>query len=711
MLKTFCNELARLATTEDGAKVLGLLRSTNLFEAPDEASQKATALGTNTSPGVTSSDEVGIWKRKERSNHFVRRLDKFSEWSLWANIGKIGPKERKKRVILIGESVARGYLYEPQYTPAMVLEAILERQLGKSGAEVIDLARISLGMEVKKLAMSALLLDPDAVVIFSGNNWGPAHSRCDLPYLATSLQQEGIPGLKRLMEQRFQQNITQLIEDIASRYQESGIPLVWIVPEFNLGDWRDPISNAPHLLNNGNRDWSVCRERVQMALQEGDIAAASVSARKMIEIDQGITPATFYLLAECSRRAGDMEAQRLHLESARDALRWDPNVKAPRPYSVTQTAMREQAAKYKNEIVDLPLLFKEYLKGGLPDRRLFLDYCHLTAEGIQIAMAAAAAGVLRSLKRANVPWRALANHGLEPTPRIKAEALFLAAVHNAHWYQSYELVHDHCVRALEFYPGIARVMACFIDLQTQCAPMLMSRAAEELTALQMPSINHYLLRVNNQNLDKLLLDAILASLKKIGIDATEGLEKRRRLEHSVTIAGRDLLDYYYCSGFDRPQESMLVTPDRSVRRQGHYRAHSAESSFFFIAEARCPVRLKLTCRLPHSAAFQEHVSIEVNRVYHNKILVGREWGTWDITLAGEAARDGINEIVICWPTPDFSGQQAIAMAASEMLQGQVPEFYSSFGEIHSFTVSDARMLQNGPQVIRTAVPELAVGQA
>jgi hypothetical protein len=45
---------------------------------------------------------------------------------------------------LIGESVARGYLYDPQFTPAMALEAILQAQLGHNAVEVIDLARTDL---------------------------------------------------------------------------------------------------------------------------------------------------------------------------------------------------------------------------------------------------------------------------------------------------------------------------------------------------------------------------------------------------------------------------------------------------------------------------------------------------------------------------------------------------------------------------------------
>lgn len=695
LLKSFTNSLAKLATTEDGAQVLTLLRQTGLLtpqsdRVEEKVSSNRNATDNNKVDGPASPDVVGIWERKKGSNQFVRSLDKFAEWSLWSTMGKIEPKEGKKRIVFLGESAARGYLYEPQFTPAMALETILQSQFGKSEVEVLDLARISLGMEIKELAVSAMLLEPDAVVIFAGNNWGPVHPRSDLPYLATVLQQEGIPGLKRLIESRFDSTVRALVKEIASFYKEQNIPLLWVVPEFNLGDWRDPVSNAPYLSSDSNREWIVHRDEALASLKEGNIENAAQLANKMIELDQGVTPVGFYILAACSERKGDFAAQRKYLESARDALRWDPTVKAPRPYSITQKVLREEAAIYGNELVDLPKIFSEYLKGRAPDRRLFLDYCHLSAEGIQIAMAAAASSILRIFKRGNMPWRTLVHHSFAPTAKMRAEAAFLAAIHNAHWYQSYELVRHYCALALKLSSEIVKVMTCFIDLQTQRTPMLMSKPASELASMDLPSIHHYLLRVGNQNLDKLLLDAVVDSLKNIGINMQERLHQRRLEEHSIAFETRNLLDYYYCSGFEQPQESLLATPDRSARRQTHFRTYSRESNFFFVSDGGYPVRFTLTCRLPQSYPGEGKVVIEVNRKHQGLVLIDCEWSTWDITVEAEVIRAGLNEIKIRWPFPVFSGKDALAATAQDMLRGDIPQFYCPFGEIHSFTVSDAR---------------------
>lgn len=102
---------------------------------------------------------------------FVRRMDMIQDWYNWANVSRIEAKGSKRRILLIGESVARGYLYDPDFTPALALQMMLDAQFGEGEVEIIDLARIGISYKVRELALAALRLEPDMAIIFAGNNW------------------------------------------------------------------------------------------------------------------------------------------------------------------------------------------------------------------------------------------------------------------------------------------------------------------------------------------------------------------------------------------------------------------------------------------------------------------------------------------------------------------------------------------------------------
>lgn len=712
LLKSFANQVARVAGREDAAQVLRLLRMTGLLDQTAQSTpQKPTAHGAHHGLKRPSDDaqedRVGIWTRKKNTGHFVRGLEKIEQWPFWANVGRIEPKGAQRRVILIGESVARGYLLDPQFNPAMALESILQSQMGKKAVEVIDLARTSLGLEIEELAISALLLDPDAVIIFAGNNWSPAFSKADYAYLGGALLQDGITGLKRVTERRLEETVRATIRNVCSAYQARRVPLTWIVPEFNLGEWRDPLMNAPHLPGRDNRRWLECLKDAQAALKEKKYELAAEFAEKMVELDQETCVAGLYILAECSRERKDLEAARNYLERARDVLIWDSSVKSPRAYSVTQNSLREGAAKHSNQLVDLPSIYKQHLQGDVPDSRLFLDYCHLTSEGIEIAMAAAASCVLRSLGKPALPWQDLVHHSAKASAKVKAEGAFLAAVHNAHWHQSYELALSCCLQALDLAPEIAPVMVLFLEMQTRRAPLLMGRAAEKLAGMDWPSIQNYLLRFNQQVIDKNLSQAIVDALKEKGIEADSKLTQLRREEHSVSSAQTNLLDYYYCSAAVQPQEEAWVNPGSAAAEPSHYyRAYSPESRFFFIADALRPVRLSLTCRLPGGGLAHGAPALAINGSPCGEVHLARSWTTWDFIVAARALQDGLNEVSICWPLPVFPGKHGIEAAAADLVQEIKPEFYCLFGEIHSFT-ADARPLPEEATETRAQWADLA----
>jgi hypothetical protein len=551
-LKHFANRIAEAAVSENAAEVVRLLRVSGFLGGPPN--DAATTSGVSVAdlddalggaPPPTYGDYVGIWKRKvvDGKVSFVRRMETMPEWNYWADVGRIEPKSEKTRVLLIGESVARGYLYDPVFNPATALRMILESHF--EGIEIIDLARTNLGFQIQEVAINALQMEPDIAIIFAGNNWyigEPLPS--EIAEIDAAISTHGIPGVKQTVEAQIARTSRRVVNEICAAYEREGVPLVWIIPEFNLRDWHDPITNAPYLADGLNKEWLRLLHEAETALRDSDWKTAALLAEKMIEIDHGLCVAGFYILAECSRRANDLDSERKYLTLARDTTSWDISATTvPRAYSVMQEAVREETGKHNIQVIDLPALFKEYLKGGIPDRSLFLDYCHLTTKGIQVSMAAAGSCVLRALKGAEIPWHALVDEQVAPSPETEAEALFLAAITNAHCSQPRELVQYFCRQALRHSRHIGRLMLNYIELQTQNAvPMRMSEAEEEMWRVGSPLVRN-LLRLNIKRLDQLLFSAMLDALEEVGVKDRDRIRQLCLEEHSVTRSDTDLLDY------------------------------------------------------------------------------------------------------------------------------------------------------------------------
>ena len=88
----------------------------------------------------------------------------------------------------------------------------------------------------------------------------------------------------------------------------------------------------------------------------------------------------------------------------------------------------------------------------LPDRRLFLDYCHLTGEGWRrpppgLPMPSTS---IVSTDSASPP---------QPDPHAAACAHLLAAIHNAHYGQPADVVAYHATRARRLDPNVRGLAA------------------------------------------------------------------------------------------------------------------------------------------------------------------------------------------------------------------------------------------------------------
>lgn len=696
-LKPLANRLAEAAASSDGTRLMQLLQQAGLLGAREEARPEPK-------PG-----RIGIWDPKTAGGRvsYVRSTDTIADWPRWANIARIDPKHTRWRVLFLGESVARGYLYEPFYTPAMVLQALLEGALGKGSVEVVDLARTDMATEIKDLAIDASVLEPDGLVIFAGNNWRAVDlvKESRRPDVDALLRGGGIPALKQFAEESVRSRARAVVEDVRDFYAARKTPVVWAVPEFNLGDWHDWRVNAPHLHGRANGEWLACCEAAEDALARGDFAVAERAAQRMVVLDEGTNSYPLAILAQCRLRAGDVDGGRALLESAADARVWDwSQPLSPRCLTASREQIRAHGRCGTSAIVDLPELYREYLDGGLPDRRLFLDYCHLTVEGIRVAMAAVAARLVSALAERTIDWRALCAAAPEPSAKVEAEGALLAAVHNAHWFQPPPVVEHFCARALKLSPHTADIMLRFIELQTSPTPALLTRAAAELSQLGGQATQYLLGRYNIQQLDAVLLTSMACALERTGRPAHATLVQHWVAEHDASERATDLLDYYYLASAGQPQElfwarrdgwktSPAPPPERRLRElpsADYYRAYWMESTFAFVARGHRDVRFALMCRVPDadgSTQTAQTIQLLVNDEPIAEVPGERAWCRHTVHAPRHVLREGLNSLRIRWPRRDGNQGAKLVAAADSLCFQPLQPLFQVFGEIHALTAA------------------------
>ena len=686
-VRDFCDQIASGAP----ADVLPALMQLAQTMGARDMSIATPIAGALESPAVDlTGGVVGIWERSVAGGEtcFVRRSDMKSEWSFWADVARIPPKGSRWRVALIGESVARGYLFDPVHSPARVLQTLLDAALGADAAEVIDLARSNLGYDVRELAIAALQLEPDVVVVFAGNNWRLQHVPTPHDLLGNN---PGPPEMsasaaRMFAEQAIRRTGQRVVGDVSAACRQRGIPLVWVIPEFNLGDWRDPFSAPPITDHARLREWHDLQQRSHQALIGSRDAEAEMLASRMVDLDEGLSPAGLYVLADARIRAGDIGTAREYLERAKDAAIWETRLhRVPRPYSVMQRMLRQEVSTLMDAVVDVPALLHEHLAGDIPDRRLFVDYCHLTSAGMDVVMRQVAKRVLPFCPdhHSRTEAEAAPTASTMPAAYVEAEASLLAAIYNAHLGQAPGIIRYLAERALTQSAHIAPVMQEIIQGQMRPhAPLLLSTAGARIQALTSPLIHHYLFRGGLQLLDEVLVSSFIEALAHSGIDAEPDIRRLQVEVHSVAHRPVDLLDPYFASSAGHPVLGGDTVFGFDHGLSSYHRAYCPTSSFVFIGTSGVPVRLFLTCRM-RSESSEEGVSISVNDQSTAHLLPTPHLSSWDIFVDGDGIRDGINHVRIRWPYPLESELARGRRATQALAENRLPELRLTFGEVHA----------------------------
>ncbi len=353
---------------------------------------------------------------------------------------------------------------------------------------------------------------------------------------------------------------------------------------------------------------------------------------------------------------------------------------APQATTAARELSRDLARRHGFLAVDLRDVFSEHTGSSLPDRRLFLDYCHLTLEGIQVAMAAVAAQVLNlsGMLDEEADWRRLISSS-PLSPEAEAVACFGAAIHTAHRLLSTgpkrPILEHWCEAALDASPGIAETM---LDLvAARCAP-----CPAVLTAAQQRNLaSPYRLLLQHgwrwDHLDADLIEAIRAVLERRGHPAGERID-RLLLEHlAIREEGTELLDAIYLwEPLERFYPEVMDFEDLS--RRATFRSPWPESSFCLICDAERDVEIAMTVRLSAPG----RVGLAVNDRDLGTVDAGERWTRAVLRIERESLYRGLNRLTLRWPPPP-DGEAALAAAAERLEIGVAADLHPVFGEIFS----------------------------
>jgi hypothetical protein len=667
--KFLANELAKNLRGRNAAMILALMQRLRSISDSRKIARS--------SPPI-EGDIVGIWKRGEDGD-WRRRIECRDEWRFWADVDRIPAKSAgRTRILLVGESVARGYFFDPIVTPARLLQSRLDAA-HPGRFEAVDLARIDIDQfGVMNLLTEAERLEPDFVIYWGGNNWvnrGELKSRHTDRLLAE---------LDRYYEECHRLYLETLLpetaERITRRVAEMAGPqrALMIVPDWNLRHWRsEPEAALPFLPGDRHRRWRSLREDAERALGEGALARALEAASAMGAIDGGSGWDTYEIRARIALKQGRSAVARRELERARDALVGLPIPTSPRCPSSVQEALKRTAAASGMRVFDQREKF--YAEAG---ELYFMDYCHLSKAGLIDTVEEMFLHIVDAFGLGNVTAQPLT---FEFPAREEASAHLLAAVHNAHYGQSDVEIERHVRKAVEIFPQIRDEIRLLLDFINRRSPRWMCESFDRLS--RSPVMSRYLHPRNPNELDKFeesRLDRALLNVLEEDEEEMRRLDDLMVVQHYDPVNGVDLLDYQYRAPTFRSRVGYSLSS-----RTAFFRSCEQVSRFRLIAPAVSGARimLRLTYRLASDSVdgCGPEVNIDGHRVA--TLASSRAWTSVDIDVPGQALIGSTHEVTIHWPEQDFDWESHRGDIEYCLNSGTVANALPVFGEIFRFRAS------------------------
>lgn len=622
--------------------------------------------------------QIGVWRRTADGSRYEREVDGRPHW---AAVPGFARATDRPRVLLLGESVARGELYDPVVNPAGMIEQ--QFAAAQTAVEVVDLAKLGATFQdILDVAEPARDLDPNAVVVFAGNNWKyeilENATGDQLTGDALALEQGGIGGLLRRREAALAAVTEAFVGRVCQLY--AGVaPVLFVLPESNLLDWH-PAELTPVLGDGREIDWYRALHRARAAAARADWDTVESSCAEMSELDQGTGDAAHRLRARALLARGRVDEALAEFRRARDVRLWCDGIDPSWLPSAGLVAARTAAHEAGAAVLDLAEILPRHAASGIPDRSLFADYCHLNGTGLAIASAQIAAAVAPLLGLAVT----VGNADLPVTPAsAEAAAAFSAAFLHADFAQPEESMRALARTAAHADPRITTAMAAYCAAPAAPVPWWMRK----LDVSGFPTAQEFLDRLGRTN--RYLYDAALVTAFSEQVETGAVGQRAGALRPGVRT---QLLDPMYAPGW-RPVEwdGVIGTlPGRPTGFRHFYRARDDRSAFTLPLGEPAAVEFELVLRLGTPGSGTAHVLINGHDL--GRAPLSERWHTHRFRAPAELLVRGHNELTIYWRRTAIA-TTPISVLAQRLARGLGQELSVVYGEAHSIVAVPAGLVR------------------
>jgi hypothetical protein len=330
---------------------------------------------------------------------------------------------------------------------------------------------------------------------------------------------------------------------------------------------------------------------------------------------------------------------------------------------------------------------------------MFLDYCHLTVEGMRVATAGIAENILRE---PGLTWRELAVSAPAPVlfheqaaganidalanidaaVKFDAAAKFGAALHSAHrmpgHHRREEILEYWIEAALDADPGVEVRMLDLVEARASGGRIELTMAHARNRATAAPVL--YAHGWDYPHLDAAAIEAIRSVLERRGSPGAGRLVEK--LAQSVDGPVELTDPYFHAEPLERP----FVELDRSGDRRAILKAYWPETEFVFLLDGKSGCRLTVCARLPGSGGdtpAEGTVGVRINGAELEPLFCDGRWRTEERLIPAGFLPAGVNRLRLGWPRPAGDGDQALADATGRLLAAEDAALFPVFGELYS----------------------------